>query len=275
MDVVGPALRRLAAFGERLPVDATRDADALAAAGWTRSDHLADPAAWPDVALRYARSSMGIDGVVPGGSCALQSYAGRVAGMTIGTWVQTGALLDLDAARIWVRLEEGRTVGIAAPTGTLRRRSATVEQVAEELLVRHLKPVVDASRTVSRITPRVAWGNVAASCAGAFGTLHRALGADDRPALHRLAVAFLDAPGWPVRDLVTLRRLDGLDHALPHERHTCCLMRLSSKRRECASCERLTPEVRDRRLRTAALTVAAVPPLAPSPIVVAAATTDG
>lgn len=274
MEAIGPALRRLQGFGERLRVDAIRDADELAAAGWSRSDRLADAAEWPNVARRYARSMMGIDGVTPGGSCALQGYAGRIAGLTLGVWVQTGALVDLDPTRIWVRLDEGRTLGVAAPTAVARRSSATVDEVAHELLQRHLAPVVDASRTVSRITARVAWGNVAAACAGAFGTLHRALAADERPALRRRAAAFLDAPSWPVRDLVELRRLDGLDDALPHERRTCCLFRLSAERRPCASCERLTPADREQRLREAAATAAAVPALASWPALASGAAHD-
>jgi len=268
---VREALRRLSAFGERLPVEPERDADALRRAGWTRSDRLADPAAWPEIARRYGRRTMGIDRLAPAASCALQGYAGRVAGATVGVWAQTGALLDLAHDAVWVRLLDGRVRGVAVPDARVRATGASVDAVADELLLRHLAPILEASRTVSRLRPRVLWGNVAAACAGAFGTIHRALDPDARPRLRALADAFLSATAWPHDELVALHRIDEHPDALPHERRTCCLMRLSAKGEECASCERLAPEERDRRLRAAAAAAVPVPSLPADPRVLAAA----
>ncbi|WP_320670898.1 IucA/IucC family C-terminal-domain containing protein [Patulibacter defluvii] len=251
------ALARLAALGDGFPIDAARDTDALRAAGWSPSSRLADPAAWPAIADRYARDTMAGGPRAAGGSCALQGYAGRLAGAVLGVWVQTGALLDLAPEAVWVRLVEGRTRAIALPGAAVARAEASTGEVARALLAGHLAPVVAASRTASRIVERVAWGNVAAACAGAFGLLHRTLDPGHRPGLRAAAERFLDDPAWPARELVALRPVAGHPAVLAHERRTCCLMRLSPVKRECAACDRLTAP--ERAARQAAAAAAATP----------------
>ncbi|WP_169449145.1 ferric iron reductase [Patulibacter americanus] len=301
-----PAIRRalgeLVACSPRFPITADRTADELHAAGWTRTDRLADPAAWPAIAQGYA-ADLGGAAVAVGGSCALQEYAGRTAGLVLGTWALTGAMLDLAAEGVWVDLRDGRTVGIAMPDARAcggaaeddappeasdapsDERShtpsaagpddatATPERVAEALLA-HLSPAVAASRTVSGLSSRVAWGNVAASVAGILGTLDRAQDPRDRPAWRAAATRVLAAPAWPHADLVApvlLSAHDGdgrlpsdrgdhaepvardarnaRDDALTHERATCCLIRLAPDHESCAACERLEPAERRERLR--------------------------
>lgn len=268
------ALRRLAACDERLPVDPGRPDAVLAAEGWTSARALTDPGAWPRIAREYA-AGIGSDKETVGGSCALQGYAWRVAGLAIGVWAQTGRVLDLGPGRVRVRLEHGRTVGVAAPdpraagrggapagarasgtagAGAASRTSGPLvlrdpEALADQLLTRHLAPVVAASRTVSRLSERVAWGNVASACASVLGLLDRALPAERRPDWRADAERLLAAPAWPAADLVGLLRVPGPDgDVLTHERRTCCLMRLAPEKAECGSCERLDPAERRARL---------------------------
>jgi hypothetical protein len=282
-----PAIRRalgeLQACSPRFPITTDRTADELEAAGWTRADRLADPAAWPAVAQGYA-DDLGGAAVAVGGSCALQEYAGRTAGLVLGAWALTGGLLDLASDRVWVALRAGRTTGVAmpdaragddapdrgsddartggsAPTTPGRAPTpvgapATPERVAEALLA-HLAPAVAASRTVSGLSSRVAWGNVGAACAGILGALDRAQAPADRPAWRAVAARVLAAPAWPHADLVApvVLPLEGgdenADHAdaLTHQRATCCLIRLAPDHESCAACERLEPAERRERLR--------------------------
>ncbi|MDO9408217.1 IucA/IucC family C-terminal-domain containing protein [Patulibacter sp.] len=284
------AIRRLAACDDRLPVDPGRDATALAADGWTSAHVLVDPDAWPAVAQDYA-AGIGSARSTVGGSCALQGYAWRVAGLAIGAWALTGAVLDLGPGRVWVRMEGGRTVGVAAPDpradGTPPRAPGSPADpsldprspadlcrdpgaladapadrplhpvppprdpgaLADALVTRHLAPVIAASRTASRLSQRVAWGNVASACASVLGLLDRALPADARPGWRADAERFLAASAWAFDDLVDLVRVPGPDgDVLAHERRTCCLMRLAPGKGECGSCERLDPAERRARL---------------------------
>lgn len=273
------AIRRLAACDDRLPVDPGRDAAALAADGWTSAHVLVDPDVWPAIAQDYA-AGIGSARSTVGGSCALQGYAWRVAGLAIGTWALTGAVLDLGPGRVWVRMEGGRTVGVAAPDpradgtpsggpgsppdpprdpraladGPADRGRAPAPAcdpgaLADALVTRHLAPVIAASRTASRLSQRVAWGNVASACASVLGLLDRALPADARPGWRADAERFLAASAWAFDDLVDLVRVPGPDgDVLAHERRTCCLMRLAPGKGECGSCERLDPAERRARL---------------------------
>lgn len=241
------ALLRLAACDGRLPVDPGRDVAALRDDGWIRSHELLDPEPWPPIARDYA-AGIGSGRTAVGGSCALQGYAWRIAGLAIGTWALTGAVLDVTPQRVWVRMEDGRTVGVAAPDPRATPARAP-EALADALLTGHLAPVVAASRTASGLSQRVAWGNVASACASVLGLLDRALPTELRPGWRADAARFLDAPAWPSRDLVGLVRVAGPEgDVLTHERRTCCLMRLAPGKGECGSCERLTSAERLARL---------------------------
>lgn len=248
--VLRQALRDLAACSSRLPIRADETASELEDAGWTRADRLADAGSWPTIAREYAD---GLGGAAPavGGSCALQGYAWRVAGLALGTWALTGAVIDLAAERLWVDLRGGRTLGIAAPAPRVAPGggAATPDDLATALHG-HLAPVVAASCSVSRISSRVAWGNVASSCASVLGLLDRARAPHERGAWRAAASAVLSSPAWPHAGLVApLLVPDGADDALHHERATCCLIRLAPDHEPCASCSRLDADVRRARLR--------------------------
>lgn len=248
--VLRQAHRDLAAWSSRLPIRADATATELGAGGWTRADRLADAGYWPMIAREYAD---GLGGAPPavGGSCALQGYAWRVAGLALGTWALTGAVLDLAAERVWVDLRGGRTLGVAAPDPRVAPGGAasTPDDLAAALHG-HLAPVVAASRTASRISSRVAWGNVASSCASVLGLLDRARAPHERGAWRAAASAVLSSPAWPHAELVApLLVPDGADEALLHERATCCLIRLAPDHEPCASCSRLDADVRRARLQ--------------------------
>lgn len=214
--------------------------------GWLRADALCDPMVWRRLARAY---SDGLDTphLPVGGACGLQHYAGRFALASLGVWVQTGRVLPMDRERWWLRLNEhGHTTAVVVPEPADGIGLRSVADLAEAMLTVHLRPVVDAVRAATRITDRVAFGCLAASCAGAFGALHRRCGTREREWLHRLAEQFLGRPDWPTgTPLVRLTELE-LDAgtALVHERYVCCLIRLGKDHDVCATCPELTADER-------------------------------
>ncbi len=223
--------------------------------GWRAAASLAEPEIWPDIARAYA-ADVGCTSVVVGGSCALQGYAGRVAALTVGRWVVTGQGLPTAETDLRVRLRRGRTVSLQVGVSSAGGPD-TPARIADDLHT-HLMGIVAASRTVSRLRERVAWGNVAAAVAGAWRRVHDAAPPAYRPALRRHARDCLSADVWPWQQAPL--RWDVLPHtpfgtSLVFHRHTCCLMRLSPEKAECASCSDLDADTVVRRWATAPTTL--------------------
>jgi len=213
--------------------------------GWRPAAELADPDAWRDIACDYA-ADLGSSSPVVGGSCALQGYAWRVATLSIARWVVSGRGVPLESTDLRVKLRSGRTVGLAVGRIDDVRAPESVEDLAGDL-VRHLEPVVAASRTVSRLTPKVAWGNVGSAVASAWRQMHAA--SDPASRSHVLAAAerFLDVPDWPWDEPpVVWQSAHG---GLRYRRRTCCLIRLAPDHAACTSCSDLTPAENEQRWR--------------------------
>lgn len=205
--------------------------------GWVSGEFFADPASWPDISRNYA-FSIGSNKTPVGGSCALQGHASRVAALTLGVWVSTGVLLRLDRSLLLFELASGRTTQIRVDRSVGMRPDARVDDVADELLHGYLASIVDASQRTSRITDRVAWGNIAAAVAGVFRAIHAHVPSSDQPLVADLARRFLTLDTWPEHELISWTEPNNT--VLWYHRSTCCLMRLSPEKSECGSCSKLT-----------------------------------
>jgi len=213
--------------------------------GWRSTAALRDTSFWQQLARVYS-ASLGAKHLPVGGACALQHYAGRFVLPTLGVWVQTGKLLSTDHKQWQVRFDEnGRTTGVIPPVEHTAT-PATMAEVAQTLLQDHMRPVVDAARSASRITDRVAYGCIAASCAGAFAALHRRAPQGHRAELADTAQQFLASDAWPGdRALVELTEIPVQQGTgLVHQRNTCCLIRLGADRGACGPCPDIDPDER-------------------------------
>ncbi len=272
---VDDALSRLATPPTNAPIappsrPETSIPDSSAPPGWLRADLLRDPGVWHRLARAYSEG-LRTPHLPVGGACGLQHYAGRFALAVLGVWVQTGRVLSVQHSRWWLQLDDrGHTTSVSAPDTSDTATDDSVAAVAHAVLVEHMRPVVDAVRAATRITDKVAFGCIAASCAGAFGALHRRCGPADRARLRALAEQFLQQPNWPVQTpLVRFTELE-LDAgtALVHERHVCCLIRLGEGHGACETCPDIDPVERAERTRARAaaagqaadLPVATAPP---------------
>ncbi|GAA5039458.1 hypothetical protein [Actinopolymorpha pittospori] len=242
-------------------------------AGWWPVPRLTEAPFWERLAAAYS-AGLETPHLPVGGACGLQHYAGRLvlavlgqhyAGRLVlavlGAWVQTGHLPPLAHERWWMRLDEnGHTldVGLLAPvevwTSTAPGEPMDVEGSANALLTGHFGPIVEAARSATRITARLAYGCVAASRAGAFASLHRRAVPEDRVRVRDVAERFLRAGAWPDPDRTVTFTEIGLPQtsALVHERRTCCLIRLGTGHAACSSCPDIPREERWPRLVAAA-----------------------
>lgn len=232
---------------ETYPPDGDRPGSTVA--GLWRCDSLCETPFWERLADAYS-AGLATPHRPVGGACALQHYAGRFALAALGTWIQTGTLLSMAHSDWHVRLnEKGQTTGVAPPLAG-SSPSATVDNVADTLLREHMRPIVDAVRAASRITDRVAYGCIAASCAGAFASVHRRTDLRHRGEVAALAERFMASHSWPGgRTLVDLAEITVPDGTgLVHQRHTCCLIRLGHGHGTCETCPDLDPDERWTRL---------------------------
>lgn len=247
--VVAEALDLLRGAPTRAPLTLTPDREApVGLAGWHPVGRLTDPPFAATAASAYS-AGLGTRHLAVGGACGLQHYAGRFVLAALGVWVQTGCLPDLDHGAWLVELDEqGHALSVAPPvTGAGRQVGA--EDAAAAILDEHLGPIIAATRAATRITERVAHGCIAASCSGAFATLHRRTAPEQQTAVAELADRFMAAPAWRAdRPLVTLREVEVVTGpALVHERHVCCLIRLGHDHGACGTCPDIDPAERHRR----------------------------
>lgn len=235
---------------------------------WVDVTDLLSAAAWRSIAANYQRAC-GFKRTAPAAACGLQHYAGRYAGTVITTWSVSSLILPSQHAEWKAFIDsEGATqhvycTQLPEPEWFSDSRHGAKHQVVGALahsLVEHFGPIVEACRAANQITARLAWGCIAASCAGAFGHVYRSVAAAER---HKVVAA----AGIAVKT-IEAQVDDGLiswldvesSGRLHHNRHTCCLMRLGHNKQACIPCPDITELERStRRANTASPAV--LPPI--------------
>ncbi len=248
--VVTEALELLRGAPTRAPLTLTPDPVVTSGlAGWHPVTRLTEAPFAATAAAAYS-AGLGTRHLAVGGACGLQHYAGRFVLAALGVWVQTGCLPNLEHGAWRVRLDEqGHSLSVAPPVAGAGR-PVGAEDAAGAILGDHLGPIIEATRTATPITERVAHGCIAASCSGAFATLHRRTAPDRQHEVADLAHAFMVAPAWRAdRPLVDLREIEvPTGRSLVHERHVCCLIRLGRSKGACGTCPDIDPDERLRRI---------------------------
>ncbi|MFI1971802.1 (2Fe-2S)-binding protein [Streptomyces cinnamoneus] len=155
-------------------------------------------------------------------SIAFQGVAGRLLSVPLASAVLTGSVPDLADGRL--RWHPGAT----APDDLLLPRPAALPptaepaaQIAATVLHGLLAPLMDVTRTVTPVSPRLLRGNAASSLAGSLRVLHTWCGARGRhrEAAHAVAVARSLLTDPLLHDTGTLRT----GGAPSFTRRSCCL----------------------------------------------------
>jgi len=231
-------LAQLSSLSPRFPITCAN----APAGDWTPAAELADPGGrgLAPAAEAYA-TQLGTSQPRIAASIVLQGYGTRLAGVAIGAWALYGVVPVIIPAAVGVRLEHGRVTGVHLP----RPRHAVAPDAPVDVqllalgagLFAHLAAVVGVLLSQVKLSSRRAWGNLAASCAGTFCALERAVAPELQGHVRESARRFFAQPAWPVHGLVDLRLWGPPGHeALCHERRTCCLMRQVPGRHPCESC---------------------------------------
>jgi ferric iron reductase protein FhuF len=168
-------------------------------------------------------------------SLLAQSYAHRVAAVSLAAYAVGLPWPSAAAADTSVRLAGGRAKALLFHTGVLGEPDDTAG-LAEAIFAAHLVPFVSTVRESQRLGERLIWANVAASCAAAFraveGSARDRGDADERTAIRRRADEFIEHAKW----------LDGTGYFEPDssdwgwQRTACCLWYRTSGGRTCAGC---------------------------------------
>lgn len=260
---------------------------------WVDVTDLLSATAWRSIAANYQRAC-GFKRTAPAAACGLQHYAGRYAGTVITSWAASSHILPSQHSR-WKALinSDGETQHVYCdslpatqpehagrppegqwepdewePDQWTQNPCAHGEQAQTpqpigalaHSLVQHFGPIVEACRAANQITARLAWGCIAASCAGAFGHVYRSVATAER---HKV-IAAAGIAGKTIEAQVDDELISWLDvessGRLHHNRHTCCLMRLGHNKQACIPCPDITELERSTR-RANIASPAVLPPL--------------
>jgi ferric iron reductase protein FhuF len=244
-DAMAPATLAMIVDGLTSTVDYLRIEVGAPAAGWLASDRLvadADHLAAVVASTREPRGTTRDDVAL---SLFVQGYGFRIATVAVGGWVLNDMVIDVVPATTSITLGRGRPNAVRL-AGTTTADAATDVGVLHEVLVeRHLAPLVATARVAHRIGGALLWGNVAASCAAAFGAFAGAPArAVRRGDVADRAQAFFAAARREIREAGTVVRVGD---RFAWERHSCCLWYRTDSGFMCEDCSlRPTEEHRAR-----------------------------
>jgi len=208
--------------------DGWHDCDALTAADL---DRVVDGAgsAWGEPAERRVTASM-----------LAQSYAHRVAAISLAAYAVGLPWPSPAAASTSVRLAEGRATAVSFRDPTLGGPD-DVAGLAEAVFPSHLVRFVSIMRDSERLGERLLWANVAASCMSAFRSMEGSArdrgDAEERGAVRRRADRLLRAAPW----LAGTGFFDPAGEDWGWQRTACCLWYRTSGGRRCEGCSLSRP----------------------------------
>ncbi|MET0910874.1 MAG: IucA/IucC family C-terminal-domain containing protein [Ilumatobacteraceae bacterium] len=165
-------------------------------------------------------------------SLFVQGYAFRIATAAIGAWLLSGSTLDVAPDDVAIAMGRGRPNAVDLAVAATSPAGAPIADVHAHLIDGHLAPLVDNAHRSCRVGAALLWGNVAASCASAFGAVAGALPAR-RVEIRDRAEEFFATARPEVRDGGRLVRVG---QQFAWERRSCCLWYKTESAWLCEDC---------------------------------------
>jgi ferric iron reductase protein FhuF len=162
-------------------------------------------------------------------------YAGTVTSAAMLGWALEGAVIDMRASNVAVRLSDHHgfeAYGLRKPTVV---PNGSVDLLVDQVVHQHLVPLVDAMQAKTRAGHRQLMGGAAHGCAAAFCLASRM--GKDTDLLEERYETFLAATDVGFERLGRVVRLrEGDREGLFYLRNTCCLYYTSAEQSKCSSC---------------------------------------
>lgn len=211
------------------------------AESWLHCAALASDRDAVDDLIERIRVVRGLDRTDVTASVFSLGYAFRIASLGIGPWLLDDVVLDLDPARMWIRIERDRpnAVFLAGPALV---DDPSLDTLQAQLLDRHLGPFLENVRSTHRLGARMLWSNVGSSCASAFGAFMEPL-TDRRHEIRRRTEAFTAARP----ELANTGRVAHVGDGWQWERSACCLWYRTPGGDRCSDCSLWTSDERSER----------------------------
>jgi ferric iron reductase protein FhuF len=107
-----------------------------------------------------------------------QAYAYRVAGTALACWLLTGVAPEVraEAAAVGIARSRPSSVVYLAPARVLGARGNALDGLVADLFPGHLDRAAESLRARHALGRSLIWGNVAAACASAAGSVRAAAG---------------------------------------------------------------------------------------------------
>ena len=161
-------------------------------------------------------------------SLFVQGYVFRAATVLIGGWLLDDVIVGGAPGGWSMALGRGRPNAVRLAGDVPVSAAASVGDVHGALIDGHLAVLIDTAHEACRVGRALLWGNVAASCAAAFGAFAAA-----RPGVGERAEEFFAAARPDVRDAGRLVRVG---ERFAWERRSCCLWYRTDSGFMCEDC---------------------------------------
>ena len=200
--------------------------------GWLTCQRLVTDPGYLRTIVADTRTARGTDRSDVATSLFVQGYVFRIATVAIGSWLRHGAVIATDPATTAIALGRGSPNAVLLDPDSRLLPAAGVAEVHAALIDAHLQPLVDTAHRSAKVGAPLLWGNVAASCAAAFGAFMGSPGA--RPAeIADRAETFFATARPELRSGGTLVRVAD---RIAWRRSRCCLWYRTESGFMCEDC---------------------------------------
>jgi ferric iron reductase protein FhuF len=225
-------LDRLADIADRFALQR----DLSGADDWIACERLHDPGSQELAAVLEAERVA--SGQVSDHATALTVmavYAGTVTSAAMLAWALEGAVIDMRATNVAIRLSDHHGFEAYGLRQARIVENGSVELLVDQVVHQHLVPLVEAMQTRTRAGHRQLMGGAAHGCAAAFCLASRM--GQDVDLLEERYNTFLAATDLGFENLGEVVRLsEGGREGLFYLRNTCCLYYTSAEESKCSSC---------------------------------------
>ena len=137
---------------------------------------VSEPASFASL-MTSTKAALGTDRDDVATSLFVQGYVFRIATVAVGSWLLLDTVIAADPATTAISLGRGHANAVLLEPDSRMLPAGGIDDVHATLIDGHLAPLVATAHESTKVGAALLWGNVAASCAAAFGAFAGAPGA--------------------------------------------------------------------------------------------------